>query len=188
MNELRRLRPLHPKLDMQDIVIDEIATPPSNPEECIFARTIETISTDFKTQITPCQFGGDSRLLAMRMLCLYGTRRSGRDKVSAGSLPVTSSWRQIGLAKGGVKRRRRSRRNRPRRPSKPHSRSCQLTPSRDRQEQSLERKWMHDRRRIAARTGEIQQVAVTPRVYSRNLRKPFGTSRLAKTAGYANWR
>jgi len=60
MNELRRLRPLHPKLDMQDIVIDEIATPPSNPEECIFARTIETISADLKTQITPCQFGGDS--------------------------------------------------------------------------------------------------------------------------------
>jgi MoaA/NifB/PqqE/SkfB family radical SAM enzyme len=38
-NELRRLRPLFPKLDMHDIVIDEIANPPSNPEECIFART-----------------------------------------------------------------------------------------------------------------------------------------------------
>jgi MoaA/NifB/PqqE/SkfB family radical SAM enzyme len=58
MNELRRLRPLSPKLDMHDIVIDEIANPPSNPEECIFARTTETISADLTTKITPCQFGG----------------------------------------------------------------------------------------------------------------------------------
>jgi MoaA/NifB/PqqE/SkfB family radical SAM enzyme len=58
MNELRRLRPLFPKLDMHDIVIDEIANPPSNPEECIFARTTETISADLRTKITPCQFGG----------------------------------------------------------------------------------------------------------------------------------
>jgi hypothetical protein len=117
-----------------------------------------------------------------------GLAAVGGAKCSARSMPVTSSWHQIGLAKGGVKRRRRSRRSQPRRPSKSHSRSCQLIPSRDRQERSLERKWMHDRRRIAARTGEIQQVAVTPRVYPRNLWKPFGTSRLAKTAGYANWR
>jgi MoaA/NifB/PqqE/SkfB family radical SAM enzyme len=59
MNELRRLRPMFPKLDMHDIVIDEIATPPTSPEECIFARTTETISADLKTQITPCQFGGN---------------------------------------------------------------------------------------------------------------------------------
>jgi hypothetical protein len=50
---------MFPKLDMHDIVIDEIATPPTSPEECIFARTTETISADLKTQITPCQFGGN---------------------------------------------------------------------------------------------------------------------------------
>jgi hypothetical protein len=58
MNELRRLRPLFPKLDMHDIVIDEIANPPSSPEECIFARTTEIVSADLTTKITPCQFGG----------------------------------------------------------------------------------------------------------------------------------
>src|SRR6202012_4703055 len=31
----------------------------SNPEDCIFARTTGTISADLKTQITPCQFGGN---------------------------------------------------------------------------------------------------------------------------------
>ena len=39
-------------------LIDEIASPPKSPEECIFARTTETISADLKTAITPCQFGG----------------------------------------------------------------------------------------------------------------------------------
>jgi hypothetical protein len=43
---------------MHDIVIDEIANPPSNPEECIFARTTQIISADLTTKITPCQFGG----------------------------------------------------------------------------------------------------------------------------------
>ncbi len=59
MRELRRLRTLYPKLDMQERVIDEIEDPPASPEECIFARTTQTISADLKTAITPCQFGGD---------------------------------------------------------------------------------------------------------------------------------
>jgi hypothetical protein len=39
-------------------VIREIASPPKNPAECIFAKTTKTISADLTTQITPCQFGG----------------------------------------------------------------------------------------------------------------------------------
>ena len=56
--ELRQLRVKYPVLDMPDSVINEIASPPQSPSECIFARTTETISADLKTQITPCQFGG----------------------------------------------------------------------------------------------------------------------------------
>ena len=60
---------------MHDIVIDEIAHPPSNPSECIFARTTETISADLTTQITPCQFGGTPGLFPMRMHRIHGSRR-----------------------------------------------------------------------------------------------------------------
>ena len=56
---LRQLRLKYPMLDMPEALIREVASPPGNPEECIFARTTETISADLKTQITPCQFGGD---------------------------------------------------------------------------------------------------------------------------------
>ena len=58
ITELRQLRQNYPILDMPPSVIQEIASPPKSPEECIFARTTETISADLKTRITPCQFGG----------------------------------------------------------------------------------------------------------------------------------
>jgi MoaA/NifB/PqqE/SkfB family radical SAM enzyme len=57
--DLQRLRSIYPLLDMQEAVILEIASPPRNPRECIFARTTETVSADLSTPITPCQFGGD---------------------------------------------------------------------------------------------------------------------------------
>lgn len=84
MNELRRLRPMFPKLDMQDIVINEIATPPSNPDECIFARTTETISADLKTQITPCQFGGNPDCSQCGCIASMGLAAVGHYKVIGG--------------------------------------------------------------------------------------------------------
>ncbi len=84
MNELRRLRPVFPKLDMHDIVIDEIATPPSNPRECIFARTTETISADLTTKITPCQFGGDPDCSQCGCIASMGLAAVGHYKVAGG--------------------------------------------------------------------------------------------------------
>ena len=58
VDELLRLRPLYPKLDMSEAIIREYARPPQSPDECIFARSTTTISADLKTRVTPCQFGG----------------------------------------------------------------------------------------------------------------------------------
>ena len=57
--DLRHLRVKYPILEMPESVIREMETPPRNPDECIFARTTETISADLRTRVTPCQFGGD---------------------------------------------------------------------------------------------------------------------------------
>ena len=57
--ELKRLRPRFPKLEMPDSLLRELGTPPSSPDQCIFARTTHTISADLQTRVTPCQFGGD---------------------------------------------------------------------------------------------------------------------------------
>ncbi len=59
IRDLRSLRRSYPLLEMDDALIDEIASPPKSPQECIFARTTATISADLTTHVTPCQFGGD---------------------------------------------------------------------------------------------------------------------------------
>lgn len=57
--ELLELRKEFPKLDMPEGLIRQMASPPHNPQECVFALTTQTISADLKTKITPCQFGGN---------------------------------------------------------------------------------------------------------------------------------
>jgi len=58
VQELFSLRARYPKLAMRKGVIEGYAKPPQSPEECIFAKTTHCVSSDFQTQITPCQFGG----------------------------------------------------------------------------------------------------------------------------------
>jgi MoaA/NifB/PqqE/SkfB family radical SAM enzyme len=58
VRELLRLRPLYPKLDMDEQMIRQFVAPPHSPEACVFAQVTETISADLNTLITPCQFGG----------------------------------------------------------------------------------------------------------------------------------
>ena len=56
--DLLALRVRYPKLALPKGLIEAYATPPSSPDECVFARTTTTISADLTTRITPCQFGG----------------------------------------------------------------------------------------------------------------------------------
>jgi len=85
MADLYRLREKYPILDMPRIVIDEIASPPQDPSECIFARTTETISADLTTRITPCQFGGTPDCARCGCIASLGLAAVGHHAV-AGSL------------------------------------------------------------------------------------------------------
>jgi MoaA/NifB/PqqE/SkfB family radical SAM enzyme len=92
--ELRQLRIKYPVLDMPEAVISEIASPPKNPGECIFARTTETISADLRTQITPCQFGGDPDCGQCGCIASMGLAAVGHHKVlgvvTAGQIYIAS--------------------------------------------------------------------------------------------------
>ena len=59
IEELRRLRPIAPKLEMFEGALAAYANPPASPDECTFARTTECVSADLERHITPCQFGGN---------------------------------------------------------------------------------------------------------------------------------
>ena len=56
--DLMALRLKFPKLALPKGLIEVYAEPPDSPADCVFARTTMTISADFTTKITPCQFGG----------------------------------------------------------------------------------------------------------------------------------
>jgi len=93
ITELRQLRLKYPKLDMHEAVIRELASPPRNPEECIFARTTGIISADLVTRITPCQFGGDPDCAQCGCIASMGLAAVGHHRVAG---PVTAG--QIFLA------------------------------------------------------------------------------------------
>ena len=57
--EMLQLRRQYPKLDMAELLIRQFASPPHSPQDCVFARTTQTLSADLETKITPCQFGGN---------------------------------------------------------------------------------------------------------------------------------
>ena len=59
IEELRRLRPIAPKLEMYDGALEAYTRPPASPAECAFARTTECLSADLTRRIVPCQFGGN---------------------------------------------------------------------------------------------------------------------------------
>jgi hypothetical protein len=104
MAELRGLRKKYPILDMPDIVINEISSPPKTPEECIFARTTMTVSADLSTKITPCQFGGNPDCEQCGCIASMGLAAVGHHRVvgplTAGHLFLASAkigeaWRNL---------------------------------------------------------------------------------------------
>jgi MoaA/NifB/PqqE/SkfB family radical SAM enzyme len=101
---LRQLRLKYPKLEMPEALIREIASPPTSPEDCIFARTTQTISADLKTQITPCQFGGNPDCQQCGCIASMGLAAVGHYRVvgrlTAGHLFMASDrlgkrWRRF---------------------------------------------------------------------------------------------
>ena len=102
--DLRQLRLKYPVLEMPEAVIREIANPPKNPQECIFARTTEVISADLRTRVIPCQFGGDPDCEQCGCIASMGLAAVGHHRVAgkltAGHLFMASDrvgkrWRTV---------------------------------------------------------------------------------------------
>lgn len=85
--ELLQLRKDFPKLDMPEGLIRQMASPPHNPDECVFALTTQTISADLKTKITPCQFGGNPDCKSCGCIASMGLAAVAAHKLG-GFIPV----------------------------------------------------------------------------------------------------
>jgi MoaA/NifB/PqqE/SkfB family radical SAM enzyme len=57
--ELIRLSERHPALLMTPGIAEAFATPPANPDQCVFSRMSVNYSADLKTRVQPCFYGGE---------------------------------------------------------------------------------------------------------------------------------
>lgn len=104
---LHRLRGQFPKLQMPKGLIDALADPPRSPDECIFARTTECVSADFRTRVTPCQFGGTPDCTECGCMASAGLAAVGRHRLPGG-IPVESIFRASFAVGERVRKRRDS--------------------------------------------------------------------------------
>jgi hypothetical protein len=84
VSDLRDLGPRYPKLAMPEGIVEAYLDPPSSPDECIFAKTTETISADLRTVITPCQFGGTPDCSECGCAASAGFHAIGRRRLPGG--------------------------------------------------------------------------------------------------------
>lgn len=99
--EMLTLRKEFPKLDMPEGLIRQFAIPPQNPNECIFALTTQTLSADLKTNITPCQFGGNPECSSCGCVASMGLAAIAAHKLG-GIIPVRAVFKaslRIGQAR-----------------------------------------------------------------------------------------
>ena len=92
LDELDDLRRRYSKLQMPESVLEQFRKPPRSPAECIFAQTTQSISADFRTAITPCQFGGDPDCERCGCFASMALAAVGAHRL-AGFIPVSAIFR-----------------------------------------------------------------------------------------------
>ena len=86
--ELAELHRIEPKLmDMRPSVVQGYLRPPQSPDECIFAKTTDCLSSDFETTISPCQYGGNPDCTQCGCMASVGLEALGRYRLG-GVLPL----------------------------------------------------------------------------------------------------
>jgi len=91
LSQLARLKAAFPKLELPSQVLRGYQDPPQSPTECIFARTTLSITADLRSQITPCQFGGNPDCSQCGCMASAGLKAVG-DYRLAGLVQVKSIY------------------------------------------------------------------------------------------------
>jgi len=106
--EMRRLRPLVPKLQLVDGMLNVYANPPTSPEECIFAKTTDCFSSDFERQIKPCQFGGNPDCASCGCIASAGLEAIGRHRLKGGLRVGRIFWASLHVGNAVERMRHRN--------------------------------------------------------------------------------
>jgi len=84
VQELLQLRSRFPKLAMPRGMIEAYLDMPDGPNKCIFARTTRTVTANLKTQVTPCQFGGNPDCSQCGCIASAGLNAIGNHRLPGG--------------------------------------------------------------------------------------------------------
>jgi sulfatase maturation enzyme AslB (radical SAM superfamily) len=87
VRDLLDIREKYPKLSMTKLAIEGFLNPPSRPSDCIFANVTSTYSSDLKTRVGPCQFGGNPDCSQCGCLASAGLNSIGKFK-TPGGIPI----------------------------------------------------------------------------------------------------
>jgi MoaA/NifB/PqqE/SkfB family radical SAM enzyme len=79
--ELIGLRERFPKAYLPYGILAGYRKPPTAPAECLFARTTVNFTTDLKSKISPCQFGGEPDCSQCGCFASAGLNAIGRHRV-----------------------------------------------------------------------------------------------------------
>lgn len=85
---LMALRLRYKKIGMPEGLVKQYASPPRNPDECIFAQTTSCVSADFEHRITPCQFGGNPDCSQCGCIASAGLKAVGAHRIIGGTVRV----------------------------------------------------------------------------------------------------
>jgi len=84
VSELARLSPQYPKLRLSDQMLNAYLNPPKDPDHCIFARVTDCISADLKTEVKPCQLGGNPDCTQCGCVAAVGLQAIGSHQFPSG--------------------------------------------------------------------------------------------------------
>src|SRR3954468_22355797 len=104
--QLMSMRAKYRKLAMPEGLIKQYGTPPSGPDECIFAQTTTCVSADLERRITPCQFGGNPDCAQCGCIASAGLKAVGDHRIMGGTVRVGAIF-ETSLKVGHALRNRR---------------------------------------------------------------------------------
>ena len=87
IRDLLDIREKYSKLSMTKFAIEGFLNPPSKPSECIFANVTRTFTSDLKTRVGPCQFGGNPDCSQCGCLASAGLNSIGKFR-TPGGIPI----------------------------------------------------------------------------------------------------